>query len=243
MIKKISMILAALLLLSYIVAAIAFAAPRVSPEDSCKGVAVEIADVSDRQYISTEEVNAIIARSGLNPKDKPLSQVNTSAMEEQLLKNRIVRRADCFKTVDGSVKIKIWQRIPFMRVFPSDGSSYYLDSDREIIPLTGIYPANVPVVSGWIGDKFARGELFDFVQFITNDKFWNAQISQIFVAQNGDVELTPTVGNHRIILGTLANYREKLDKLQLFYNKALNRIGWNKYTVINLKFKNQVVCK
>ncbi|MDR3267157.1 MAG: hypothetical protein LBT24_06285, partial [Tannerella sp.] len=69
------------------------------------------------------------------------------------------------------------------------------------------------------------------------------QIAQIYVAQNQDIELSPTVGNHQIILGKISDYRENLDKLQLFYEKGLNKVGWNKYSVINLKYKNQVVCK
>jgi cell division protein FtsQ len=56
------------------------------------------------------------------------------------------------------------------------------------------------------------------------------------------VELTPTVGNHQIILGKIADYRENLNKLQLFYEKGLAEVGWNRYSVINLKYKNQVVC-
>jgi cell division protein FtsQ len=36
---------------------------------------------------------------------------------------------------------------------------------------------------------------------------------------------------------------EKFEKLHTFYLQGLNTTGsWNKYSVINLKFKNQIVC-
>ena len=36
--------------------------------------------------------------------------------------------------------------------------------------------------------------------------------------------------------------REKLENLKTFYLKVMNRLDWNIYKVINLKYKNQVVC-
>jgi len=243
MLKKISFILTALLLFLYMIVAVAFIAPQAATSEKCTGIAVEVVDASDRQFVSNEEALAMIKASGLNPEGKLLSEVNTEKIEEKLLENRIIRQAECFKTIDGTLKVKIYQRTPFMRVFPTGRGSFYIDRDRQIIPATGIYPAYVPVVSGFISEEFACGEVFDFVSFIQKDKFWNAQISQIYVAQNGDIELTPTVGSHQIILGKLSDYKENLDKLRLFYDKCLNKIGWNKYSIINLKYRGQVVCK
>ena len=30
--------------------------------------------------------------------------------------------------------------------------------------------------------------------------------------------------------------------MRLFYEKALNRVGWNKYSRINVEFDNQIIC-
>ena len=38
------------------------------------------------------------------------------------------------------------------------------------------------------------------------------------------------------------NYEEKFEKLETFYKKALNQIGWNKYSRISLEFDNQIIC-
>ncbi len=85
-------------------------------------------------------------------------------------------------------------------------------------------------------------QLFDLARFISNDKFWNSQISQIFVNKNNDVEMIPRVGNHNIVLGEATDLEEKFQKLLIFYKKGLNNTGWNNYSAINLKYKNQVVC-
>ena len=50
------------------------------------------------------------------------------------------------------------------------------------------------------------------------------------------------MGNHRIMLGTLNEFEEKLANLKLFYEQAIPKVGWEKYSMINLKYKNQIVC-
>lgn len=85
-------------------------------------------------------------------------------------------------------------------------------------------------------------QLFELAKFINEDKFWKSQISQIFINQNNDIEMTPRVGSHNIVLGDANQIEEKFQKLLIFYKKGLNNTGWNNYSTINLKYKNQVVC-
>ena len=57
------------------------------------------------------------------------------------------------------------------------------------------------------------------------------------------MELYPAVGGHKIIFGTTEDMEEKFEKLKVFYKEGLSSIdSWTNYSVINLKYKNQVVC-
>jgi cell division protein FtsQ len=51
----------------------------------------------------------------------------------------------------------------------------------------------------------------------------------------------PLIGDHVIRLGTVDDLEEKLDKLMVFYKRVLSRTGFNKYGVIDIQFKGQVV--
>ena len=110
------------------------------------------------------------------------------------------------------------------------------------MPLSRRFTAYLPIATGAIKEDFAKTDLYKFALFLHNDKFWNAQIEQIVVLPNQDIKLIPRVGDHQIILGNLYGYKERLDKLLAFYENGLNETGWNKYSVINLKFDKQVVC-
>ena len=79
-------------------------------------------------------------------------------------------------------------------------------------------------------------------EYIHDNDFWNKQIEQITVSSKDEVTLYPRVGNHTIVLGNTQNYKDKLDRMLLFYEKGLPKVGWNKYKTINLAFNGQIVC-
>ena len=79
-------------------------------------------------------------------------------------------------------------------------------------------------------------------RYINKDDFWSAQIEQLYVNENGDIELIPRVGNQKIIFGDATQMKEKFNKLFILYTKGFDKTGWNNYSAINLKFNDQVVC-
>ena len=99
-------------------------------------------------------------------------------------------------------------------------------------------------------------KLINFVKYIGENEFWRSQIVQINVTgqNNGpgsgnylyhepEVEFIPRVGDHTVVLGRLDGYEEKLGNLMLFYQQAIPVEGWGKWSVISLKYDNQIVCK
>ena len=241
MLKKILLIFVTVLLLAYLSFTVYYTNSYAKKNSICKELRIDIADSDERQYLTENDIINSITKAGLSPVGKDLALVNTAAIKKKLEENRFIKQTECYKTVDGTVRIKVFHRIPVLRVF-SMRESYYVDNDGEKMPIPANFAAYVPVANGFIEDEYAKNQLYEFAIFLQQDQFWNSQIKQIYVAQNGDVELTPTVGSQRIVLGKIENYKENLEKLRLFYDKGLSKVGWNKYSVINLKFKNQVVC-
>lgn len=88
--------------------------------------------------------------------------------------------------------------------------------------------------------------LTNFVKLIESDDFWRAQIVEIVVsqAQNGSLQLRliPRAGGHTIVFGRIEDVEAKLDKLLLFYRRVLNKEGWERYSTIDIRFADQVVC-
>lgn len=85
-------------------------------------------------------------------------------------------------------------------------------------------------------------KLANFAEFVGNDRFWSDQIVQI-VVEGELLELIPRAGDHVIELGELDGTEiDRLANLRAFYDKGLWYDGWQSYSRINIKYKNQVVC-
>ncbi|WP_029906803.1 cell division protein FtsQ/DivIB [Prevotella sp. 10(H)] len=240
--KKILVILCLSLLAGYLIFSV-FYFKEKPKEGVCSGFQVEVKNSSgDEQFIETEDVLKFIKEKGLDPTGKQLKEVNTNAIEEAILANQLIKKANVFVTNDNAIKVALEERKPLLRVISSYGENYYIDNEGAKMPLSRRFTAYLPIATGTIKEEFAKADLYKFALFLHNDKFWNAQIEQIVVLPNQDIKLIPRVGDHQIILGNLQGYEERLNKLLTFYENGLNETGWNKYSVINLKFDKQVVC-
>ena len=132
------------------------------------------------------------------------------------------------------------------------------------MPLNENYSARVIVANGHITEPYARryqysvkqiadnevfrevsvlDDVLNVVSFIRKDSVLNSLIQQVYVNEEKEMELFPALGNHKIILGDSKQLAEKFNKLKLFYTQGLNKSdSWTKYSTINLKYKNLVVC-
>lgn len=77
--------------------------------------------------------------------------------------------------------------------------------------------------------------------FINNDDFWKAQVAQVDVNSEGEFDMMPLVGNHMVKLGNGENVAKKFNRLMVFYKQVLSQAGFNKYRLIDVRFKGQVV--
>jgi cell division protein FtsQ len=209
-------------------------------EKVCGKLEIFLAENAGKQLITELEIAQILEQNGLNPIGKSIKNIRTESIEDILHKNPMIKVVECYKTPSGIVNIRILQRCPKFRVVGL--GSYYIDSDRKLMPVSPNYAAYVPVISGRVTVSMVTGELFDFVSFLEGNPFWNAQIEQIYVREDKKIELIPRVGDAVIMLGTLDNYQKKLEKLRKLYVNGFKLMGWNKYKVIDLQYKDQVVC-
>ena len=81
------------------------------------------------------------------------------------------------------------------------------------------------------------------MEYINHDNFWSAEIDQLYVDDEDEIDLIPRLWNHVVHLGTVENYEGKLRNLQTFYEKVMPEVGWNKYETIDLEYKDQIVCR
>ena len=239
--KKILYIIVTILLLAYLGASVYYFTNKKESNVVCEKVEVVIADGLEKQFLTEKDIVAMLTKANLYPLNKMSNEINTHLIKEALLTNDIVESAEVVRSVSGKITITIWQKMPVLRIF-SAGGSYFVDKFGQVMPASLGQAIFVPVASGNIEKSFAVSELCKFALFLQNDAFWNDQITQIYVRTTKDIEIVPRVGRHRILLGSLDDFEKKLKYLRMFYEQVIPKMGWEKYSVINLKYKNQIVC-
>ena len=239
MIRVLSIILATLL--SCYVLVVAFFFRDVKEDGLCEGMEIVLRDSLEKHFVTDGDLVYLLKQAKLYPVKTPMNEINTEEIEEKLLSNNMISKVEAYKTPSRLIKLEIEQKMPILRVNNPAGN-YYVDNLGSMMPLSRHYVAHVLVASGQIDEKLALGDLYKFALFLEEDDFWNDWIGQIYVDSDNNVELIPRVGNHKVVLGTFDDYQTKLENLRLFYEQAIPKVGWEKYSEINLKYKNQIVC-
>ena len=213
--------------------------------------------------VTKTDIYELVKKTGNPLKGQLIGDIDVEAMEREIRHQPYVAHAEVFMTMQGVVEINVLQRQPILRIFNQKGESFYLDGLGHLLPLNPAFSARVLVATGFIDELFYKKanylqdslrqkdsleyrsvmiNLYKMATYIIKDKFLRAQIEQIYVDKSGEFELIPRVGSHVIVFGTAENLENKFERLFAFYKYGLSRTGWSRYNVINIKFRNQVVC-
>lgn len=225
----------------------------------CTGISINIIDSSDHRFVTKRQLLDLVYTNGGNIIGKPVKEIRIAGIESRINELRELKQAEIYTSVDGTLHLYIDQRNPVMRVIPYEGGEYFVDEDGFVFRKKNLYSPRLHIVLGNINVTPAMlgsvsildtglknsvlRDIYHFVKYISGNSFWSAQIDQIYVNGKNEIDLIPRVGNHTVHLGTFENYRVKLKNLRAFYDKVLPEAGWNKYSVINLEFRDQIVCK
>ena len=208
---------------------------------ACNDCNIRIQDSATLRFVTPKEVYGFLKESEMNPSGVRVENIDLMAIEKMLESKSRIKKAECYMTPSGTMNIDVWQREPIMRVM-SGSSNYYIDSEGDVMEIAENFAAYVPVVTGVVSKKFAKGELYEFAKFLKSDAFWNSFFEQIDVNSKNELVLVPRVGNQTIVLGSLNGYETKLDNLMALYKTGFSKTGWSCYKTINLSFDGQVVC-
>lgn len=242
--KRIESILLTTLLVGYLIFSIVVSRGGAKRADGeiCQYIRV-VTDSGDRyNLVDVAHVEDMLQKRGYKLVGLPMGEINTLEIEQWIGSMEVIREAICYKTSGGGITICLKVREPILRVVSSRGDSYYVDREGEILR-TSLPAISLPLVTGEVTERIAQQELLQVVQIIDKSKFWSAQIQQINVTKEGNIELVPRVGSHLLLLGKAESIEEKLDRLYRFYHKGLNVVGWNKYKSVSVEYSNQIVCK
>ncbi|WP_238892371.1 cell division protein FtsQ/DivIB [Blattabacterium cuenoti] len=195
---------------------------------------------SNNHFINKKIIQNIIFHES-NKNEKTIGQLCILEIEKKLNRYPFIRKSEVFLNTNGSIYIEIFQKKPILRI-KNNSQEYYLTEDAEELKLSNFYSSPVMLANGAFSKK-EKKILVELIEFINSDYLLKDQIISLKKENNHSIILMPKVGNHRIILGDMKDFKNKLNKLRSFYEQYLNKIDINQYQSINLQYKDQVVAK
>ena len=229
------------LLVGGLVVVLAFVVPS-NDTKKCENIHLSVTDYDNFKFISENDVREQLQNSGVYPVGKLHSDIDLTEMEQSLMNLNMIKSVKCYFATNGDVNVAVTQRVPVFRVM-EEGRSYYIDNERKRMSTSIKFSAYVPVVTGNVNFEFATTNLYDFIVYLQSESRWRSAFTQIYVYPDNKLELVPRVGDFVIKMGSLDRYEAKLEKLDKFLEVLPKYHSWDKYSVINLEFRDQVVCK
>ena len=222
---------------------------KAKEEKKCTSIQIElVGENTAALFMDEKEILQIIHEQGVK-EGLPIGDVNLNTLEKYLQTIRWVKNVELFLDNTQTLQVKIEQRIPIARIFTASGNSFYIDKEGLQLPLKQLTVLRLPVFTNFPSDQeklskpdsLLLNDILHFTKAVATDSFFMAQTAQVNIATNGDFELVPSVGDHLVLIGSVENIEDKLNRLYTFYKKVWVQSGLNAYQVIDCRFDNQIV--
>lgn len=217
----------------------------------CYGIDVHITGASKHLFINEQDIRKILNDySEVKPDGAPVQSIDLRKIERIIERDVWVRNAELFVDINGILQVRVDEREPVARIFTVSNNSYYIDSSLKMLPISNKVSARVPVFTGFPAETAILNDaeqkllkdVYHLAEAISSEPFLHALTEQVHI-QKGKFEIIPKIGDQLILLGDSEAYEQKLKNLKLFYREVMTKTSWNRYSEINLQFKNQIVAK
>ena len=191
------------------------------------------------QMISKDSVDKMLTLVFKDSMSRRKSEINLKRLELRLAQNNLIKKTEAFLTLDDTLHIKVFPRIPVARV--QGETEFYLDFEGSVIPLSPTYDAKVPIITTTPNiDRYQA--LSSLSIAIANDNFLASHIIEI--KDFGDqVYMNIADHDYRLKIKSVDDMQTKFKKYKAFYAAAIDQGIIDDYSEVVLDYSDQIICK
>ena len=206
---------------------------------AAKKISIKFINKNIYQNVSEETIEKK-AQEILNALDS-LHDINISLLEELIMENNYVNKAEVYLGLEDSINIYIEFREPFVKVL-SNNKIYYIDAEEHILPALKTFKSDLIVLSGDINWS-DMSNLVSLVDNIYADDMLDQLIGGIHYVKDDGYILSSKLCDLGINIGQEPVFDlDKLKQIELFLIYMVEEIGCDYCDVINVEFDNQIIC-
>ena len=222
----------------------------------CNQVEITIVDSLKTPFVKAESVRQYLSNDYGKIIGTPIDSIDLYKIEKVLASKSAILRSDAFITSKGKLSIRVIQRKPVIE-FKTPTYGFYCDEEGYLLPLQPNFSIEALIIEGHIPLDMADckkgkpeneedGKWLDSIVRLVNymnNSIWKNRIAQINSDNNGELTLIAREGNETFIFGHPEDIEGKFEKMKIYYERIVADKGEDAYNVVDLRFKQQIVCK
>jgi cell division protein FtsQ len=226
---------------------------RNQADHLCRDISIHLVNHQENHYLDEADVLHLLTKANPHIRGLAFDQINFKQIETRLEYDRHIHDAQAYKDLKGNLVVRVALRRPVARIVQADAPDAYVAHDGVIMGVADNYNSRVLLISGPFAARLAQAQnvqdvpggdqLLRMIEYIRQDRFWNAQIAQVDIAAEGKIILFPQVTGQRVEFGRPDDFEEKLRKLMIFYKEILPQRGWTRYSRVNLEYDGQIIAE
>jgi cell division protein FtsQ len=219
----------------------------------CKDIVIDLENIRENHFLDEADVLKLVEGSGQKIIGTSLDYINLKSIETKLKYDKHILDAELFGDLKGNLIVNVELRRPIARIVRENAPDAYIAEDGVIMPVSEKYSSRVVLISGAFTNQLVESEdlttreegrqLLDMIEFISEDKFWKAQVAQIDINSQGKIIILPQVTGQQVEFGIADGYEAKFKKLMIFYKEILPQRGWTRYERVNLEYDGQIIAE
>jgi cell division protein FtsQ len=203
-------------------------------------VSIDIIHPKYDALLHQDDVLQVLQEKANCCEERKRREINTFMLEESLNQHPLILQSEVFSSLNGALYIVASLRTPVARVF-KNGKSFYFDKYGAEIPLSVRYSAPVPLITGE-SEKWDSEDLLKMIALVEENDFFKDKFTGVHVESDGMAYLLPAAASFKVRMGKGQEVEERLLKLKAFWENALSAEMATRLKVVDLQFKDQVVC-
>ncbi|NTU90406.1 MAG: FtsQ-type POTRA domain-containing protein [Chlorobiaceae bacterium] len=235
-----------LLLLMGTVTALAWYASVWKREVKVSRVAIGGVSLLSRQKLE-KSLSPLVGRK--------LAEVREEEIRRPLVPEPYIRELQIVRELNGTIRVTVSERQPFaMTVF--QGRPMVIDTEGMLLPDTGVSGRyhRLPVIYGIDRAVPVRGGIWrmhsddirvlqSIISAFAGSGYAGLMLREIHLAQGNQSWFMVSGSPIRFILGNDGNFKEKLKKFEIFWQKVIAKKGFDCYESVDLRFRERVFAK
>lgn len=223
----------------------------------CCAIDVTIEDSLDTRFVTEKAIREYLESDYKGLTGMLLDSIDLYRIEKILVSKSPILSCEAYVTTEGILKISVYQRKPSIK-FQTKDYGFYSTADGFLLPLQEGYEEELLTVSGNIPldtADCARGRpedspgqewltrILKMHEFINSSKTWKDRIKILHCESSGEIIIRIEGRNESFLFGHPKDLEKKFEKMQIYHERITADKGDDRYDVVDLRFKDQIVCR